>query len=245
MGFELQMCEIRRAFGRTLAVDDASIELRSGEVVGLIGENGSGKSTLAQVLCGHLAPDRGVIRINGEEVGFSHPRDAQRVGIALLPQFAELCGNLSVAENITLGREPMRLGALGWIDREAMAEIADNLLEEFGGARIALSAPAAALSGGQKKAVMLARLLRLDPSVIVLDEPSASLGVQQRQSMQAIVVRLRQQGRTVVLISHDVDEVETLCDRIYAMHAGRISSKLDRPQFERETLMSHMSSVAA
>lgn len=245
MGLIVEMSGIRRAFGRTIAVSDASIELRGGEVVGLIGENGSGKSTLAQILSGHLAPDRGTIRMNGAPVRFGHPRDAQRRGIALLPQFAELCNALSVAENITLGREPIRWPGTGWIDRRAMAEAATALLEQFDGGRIGLAVAAGALSGGQKKAVMLARLLRNDPRLVILDEPSASLGVEQRRAMHGIVARQREEGRAIVLISHDIEEVETQCDRICVMHAGVITMSLERAQFDRQQLLRHMSTVVA
>jgi ABC-type sugar transport system ATPase subunit len=245
MEFDLELSGIEHAFGRTVAVQSASIALSGGEIVGLIGENGSGKSTLAKILCGFLRPDRGSIRIDGSTVRFRHPRDAQRLGIAMLPQFAELCGDLSVAENISLGAEPMRALGFGWIDRKAMASIATEFLEEFGGGRISPSAPAAGLSGGQKKAVILARLLRKDPRILVLDEPSASLGVEQRRSMHAIIRRLREEGRALVLISHDIDEVASLCDRVCVMHAGKITAILDRQNLDRQELLHHMSSAVA
>jgi ABC-type sugar transport system ATPase subunit len=239
----VQMRGISKAFGRTQALLDVSLEIRRGEIVGFVGENGSGKSTLAAVLCGSLRPDAGDIRIDDRSTSFRHPRDALRHGIVLFPQFAEMCPDLSVAENITIGQEPARM--TGWaklLDRRSMASRAREALSTFDAHNVELSANAGQLSGGQQKSVMLARVLLREPSLIVFDEPSASLGVKQKARMRKIIAQQKANGRAIVLISHDVEEVSSLCDRVIVLHAGCVMASMDRSEIRREQLVEHMAS---
>jgi ABC-type sugar transport system ATPase subunit len=191
----------------------------SPEVIGLIGGNGSGKSTLVHLLAGNLAPDSGSIIVRGAVTRFAHAKEAITVGISLVPQFPEIYPYLSAAENIFVGQE------VTWpvISRRSMHRAAATLLRSVGAPQMPLDAPAGHLSGGQQKAVSLARVLVRKSEIVAFDEPNASLGLEQKRTTLGLIRQMAAEGRAIVLITHDIAEIDAVCDRLVVMERGKIT----------------------
>jgi ABC-type sugar transport system ATPase subunit len=212
---------ISKTFGEVSALTGASLELFSGEVLGLVGPNGSGKTTLTSVLCGSVLPDAGEIFVGDANVSFSSPADVISYGIRKLPQSLEVYPALNVLENIFVGQEiafglaPFRV--MKWKEMEQRARF---LLEQVGTEGISPRSLISRLSGGQQKSVMLARLMATQASVLVFDEPDASLGVTQKVRLLELLRAEAKLGRSIILISHDVDDVLAACDRVVVIRRG-------------------------
>jgi simple sugar transport system ATP-binding protein len=219
---------VSKGYGKTLAVREASVSIFAGEVLGVVGGNGSGKSTLAGLLSGGLAPDGGRIIFHEQPVVFQHPSDAIRRGISMLSQFPELFPGLDPTENIYMGQEPFRRRPMFRIlDRHTMTERATALLGRVGASDIPLTQPVGNLSCGQQKAVAMARVLARDADVVIFDEPNASLGLRQRENTLKIISDYRTENKAAVLITHDLEEVMSTCDRVIVMSRGEVIA--DRP----------------
>ncbi len=215
---------ITKRFGHVQALDGADFTAYPGEVVALIGDNGAGKSTLVNVLSGALRPDAGEIRLDGAPVSFNGPSDAQRKGLETVYQDLSLAPDLDPAANLYLGREIFRGGALRpfhVLDRPSMRRSAATAFADLGIELHDITVPVAALSGGQRQSVAVARAVAFARKVIFMDEPTAALGVVQRGRVLDTVRRVRDRGVSVVLISHNMPEVLAVSDRVEVLRLGR------------------------
>jgi len=213
----LRLSGISKNFGAVSALTDIDLEVFPGEVVALVGDNGAGKSTLIKTLAGVHQPTSGSIEFNGEKVVLSSPSVALDLGIATVFQDLALCENLDVVANIFLGREmsPYRL------DEVSMEIKAWKLLNELSARIPSVREPVASLSGGQRQTVAISRSLLLDPKLIMLDEPTAALGVAQTAEVLDLIERVRDRGLGVLMISHNMEDVRAVADRIVVLRLGR------------------------
>ncbi len=216
---------LSRAFGATKALVSVDLEARAGEVHAVIGENGAGKSTLMKILAGAIAPDGGELTLDGAAFRPRSPAEARSAGVAIVNQELALCPHMTVAENVTLGREPA--GSLGVIDRHETARIARAALDQVGRGDLPLGARVADLPIAEQQIVEIARAVSLECKVLILDEPTSSLGRDDAQRLFACVRRLRERGATVLYISHFLEEIRTIADRFTVLRDGRTSASGD------------------
>lgn len=215
-----------KTYGPVVALDGVDIDLYAGEILAVIGDNGAGKSTLIKCLTGAEAPDVGTIRVDGEEVRFRRPQDARQVGIETVYQTLSLAPDLDIASNLFLGRELRRKGPLGSIgrmlDHKAMRAKAQEDISALGVQTLQdISQVVETLSGGQRQAVAIARAVAFGSRIIVLDEPTAALGVRETGQVLDVLRRLREQGFGVILISHSMPNVFEVADRIQVQRLGQ------------------------
>jgi D-xylose transport system ATP-binding protein len=229
-----------KSFGPVHALDSVDFSVRAGEVVALVGDNGAGKSTLVKVMSGIHGADSGRIVFDGRPVTIAKPSDAVALGIATVHQDLALCDNLDVVENLFLGREEVepRLGhVLRGLDETDMEHRTHELL---GGLAVTITdvrAEVGTMSGGQRQQVAIARSLLGDPRVVILDEPSAALGVRQTAMVLDLIERLRDQGHAVVLVSHNLANVFAVADRIYVLRLGRQAGDFDAASVSQERVL--------
>jgi D-xylose transport system ATP-binding protein len=216
----VEMREISIAFGGIKAVDQASVDLHAGEVVGLLGHNGAGKSTLIKILSGAYRADAGEIRISGEPVAIASPRDAKRHGIETIYQTLALADNVDAAANIFLGRE--LLTPWGTLDDSAMEARTREVMGRLNPHFRRFKEPVKALSGGQRQSVAIARAIHFDARILIMDEPTAALGPAETQQVAELIRALKRQGIGIFLISHDLHDVFDLADRVSVMKNGRV-----------------------
>lgn len=216
----VEMCGVRKSFGGVHAVEGVDFQVAAGEVVGLLGHNGAGKSTLMALLAGALRLDAGEIRIDGAPVELGSPREARALGIEALYQDLALADNLPAAANLFLGRE--RTNAFGLLDESAMERVSREVLHRVNPRFRDFRSPVRQLSGGERQQVALARAIHFQARVLILDEPTAALGPEETAQVGEIVRRLRDQGLAIVLVSHDLNDVFALSDRVVVMRAGRV-----------------------
>jgi D-xylose transport system ATP-binding protein len=219
----LSLRGVSKAFGAVNALTGIDLDVGAGEVVAIVGDNGAGKSTLVKVLAGVHQADAGSISFNGKEVQINDPSAAIHLGIATVFQDLALCENLNVVENLFLGREmgPWRLN-------EVTMEVRSwELLQQLSAKIPTVRVPIASLSGGQRQTVAIARSLLGDPRVIILDEPTAALGVAQTAEVLDMIERLRERGLGVIMISHNMEDVRAVADRIVVLRLGRNNGEFD------------------
>ncbi|MBF9233298.1 ATP-binding cassette domain-containing protein [Microvirga alba] len=216
----VEMRDISIAFGGIKAVDDVSIDLRPGEVVGLLGHNGAGKSTLIKILSGAYKPDAGEIYVNGEHADIGSPRDAKRYGIETIYQTLALADNIDAAGNIFLGRE--KLTPYGTLDDAAMESETRKVMARLNPHFRRFKEPVKALSGGQRQSVAIARAIYFNARVLIMDEPTAALGPAETQQVADLVLQLKKEGIGIFLISHDIHDVFGLADRVSVMKNGKL-----------------------
>jgi ABC-type sugar transport system ATPase subunit len=218
----LQVKDLYKRFGGLVAVDHVSLDIHPGEVVGLLGDNGAGKSTLIKMISGAYKPDGGQILLNGEVVSFATPLEARRRGIETIYQDLALCENLDAGANIFLGRERMRhqLGFLRVLDRPFMLRKARQVLDQLDIRIPELRSPIRQLSGGQRQAVSIARAVYWNAHLMIMDEPTAALGVPEQLKVLELIRTLRHQGVPVILISHNMQDVFAVADRLIVMRRG-------------------------
>jgi len=214
----LEVRGVNKGFPGVTALSDVSVDFARGEVHGLVGENGAGKSTLLKILSGIYIPDSGEIIWDGEQVSFRVPPDAVKLGIELIPQELSLAPGLSAAENIMMGSIPSRLGRVRWREMEAQAKRVAATVH----LGIDLRRKAATLSAAEQRLVMIARALARRSRLIIMDEPTVSLTATEVEALKAVVLRLRGEGVTVIYVSHRLDEVLELTDRVTVMKDSRI-----------------------
>jgi simple sugar transport system ATP-binding protein len=234
----LALRHVGKRFGGVQAVVDVSLELRAGEVVALVGNNGAGKSTVARIIAGVHAPDSGEILVGGQRVRFHGPREARELGIEVVPQELALTTHLSVAANIFLGREITR----GWgpfriLDKRAMRRRSEELIRSFGIHIPNLAARVYDLSGGQQQGVAIGRALAWGSRLIVLDEPTAALGIQETAQVERTIREMRDAGVAVLLVSHNLDQVFRVADRIYVLRRGHLVDERVTARTDEEELV--------
>lgn len=215
---------INKTFGAVRALSNVDFEVYAGEVVGLVGDNGAGKSTLIKTMAGAYQPDEGEILIEGHKVSFTTPQDATKAGIETVYQDLALCDNLDVVSNLYLGREAKSYGLLDENEMERRTlEVLISLDVKIPSVRV----PVAALSGGQRQSIAVAKTILRNPKVVLLDEPTAALGVAQTRQVLNLIRRLRQNGLAVVVISHNLNDVFEVVDRVIVMRLGRRVATFD------------------
>jgi fructose transport system ATP-binding protein len=216
---------IVKRYGHVVALDGADLELYPGEILAIIGDNGAGKSTLIKALSGALQPDDGEINLDGERVHFRSPRDARRAGIETVYQDLAVAPALDIASNIFLGRELRRRGPQGrvlrMLNKSAMRREAARHFAELQIGIRSMAQPVENLSGGQRQGVAVARAATWARRVVIMDEPTAALGVKETRQVLDLIRRVRERGMPVILISHDMPHVFELADRIQIMRLGR------------------------
>ncbi len=218
----VEMKNISKAFGGLQAVNDVSLSIHPGEVLGIVGHNGAGKSTLIKILSGAHRPDSGEIWVGGEKVAINGPRDARALGIETLYQDLALSENLDAAANLFLGRELTK--GFGVLDKKRMATEAQAVIQRINPRFVSLKEPVLNLSGGQRQSIAIARAVHFDVRVLIMDEPTAALGPRETGVFKDLVVRLREEGLAMVFISHDIHDMFEVSDRILVMAGGRVVS---------------------
>jgi ABC-type sugar transport system ATPase subunit len=223
---------IVKRYGLATALAGVDFAVRPGEIVGIVGDNGAGKSTLIKILSGALAPTDGEVLIDGRSVVFDSPRAARGHGIETVYQDLALAPDLTVAENVFIGRELKRAGLagrLGTLDRKQMNRVAAEQLERLRIRIASVTDRADSLSGGQRQAIAVARAVAWGRRVLLMDEPTAALGVEEQQRVGELIRDVRDHGTPVVLISHNIPQVHEICDRVVVLWHGRAVADL-RPE---------------
>ncbi|MER5379041.1 ATP-binding cassette domain-containing protein [Streptomyces sp. NBC_00647] len=226
---------VSKRFGAVQALTDVELEVHAGEVVALVGDNGAGKSTLVKTIAGVHPIDEGVIEWDGKSVQINRPHDAQNLGIATVYQDLALCDNIDVVGNLYLGRELKKRGVLDEVEMERRSrELLDTLSIRIPSVRI----PIASLSGGQRQTVAIARSMLGEPKLVILDEPTAALGVEQTAQVLDLVERLRERGHAVILISHNMADVKAVADKVAVLRLGRNNGIFEVKSTSQEEIIS-------
>ncbi|WP_406516198.1 ATP-binding cassette domain-containing protein [Streptomyces sp. NBC_00873] len=220
----LEVADIRKRFGGVEALRGVSLTIAEGEVIGLMGDNGAGKSTLMKVLCGAIRPDSGTLIMAGQPLSMRSPRDAAAHGISVVYQDLALVNQRDVATNVFLGQEPRR----GFVvDRRRMRREARAVLDELSIRIPSVRLPVGGLSGGQRQCIAIARAVHQGGKVVLLDEPTAALGPEQQANVLKLITELRSRGTAVAVVSHNVDHVLAVADRVVVMRAGQVQGVRD------------------
>jgi simple sugar transport system ATP-binding protein len=245
----LRLSGISKRFGAVTALDDVSIELGQGEMIGIVGDNGAGKSTLLKIMSGVHKPDAGTMEVDGARVRFESPGDARAAGIEAVYQDLALVDDMTVAENMFLGRETMRpglAGRLGIIDHRAMREKAT---ETIAGLRVRIPGMAEAIvrqmSGGQRQGAAISRAILWGRKVLLFDEPTAALGVKEQAEVERMIQDLRAKRLPMVLIAHNMPLIFRLTDRIVVLRHGRITATLRTNRTTPEEVVGHITGALA
>ncbi|MCX2185166.1 MULTISPECIES: ATP-binding cassette domain-containing protein [unclassified Streptomyces] len=225
---------VSKRFGAVQVLTDVDLEIHAGEVVALVGDNGAGKSTLVKTISGVHPIDEGTIEWDGRPVQITKPHDSQNLGVATVYQDLALCDNLDVVANLFLGSE---LSSGTVLDEIAMEKRARELLDTLSIRIPSVRIPVAALSGGQRQVVAIARALIGDPKIVILDEPTAALGVEQTAQVLDLVERLRERGHGVILISHNMADVRAVADKVAVLRLGRNNGVFDVADTTHETII--------
>jgi D-xylose transport system ATP-binding protein len=229
----LSLRGVNKTFGAVNALTDIDLDVNPGEVVAIVGDNGAGKSTLVKVLAGVHLPDSGSITFGGRDVQIGDPSASIQLGIATVFQDLALCENLSVVDNLFLGREmsPWRL------DETGMEVKSWELLRQLSARIPTVRVPIASLSGGQRQTVAIARSLIGDPKIIILDEPTAALGVAQTAEVLDLIERLRERDLGVIMVSHNMEDVRAVADRVVVLRLGRNNGEFDAASVSSEDIV--------
>ena len=239
--------DVSKFFGGVKALDGMTVELHAGEVAALVGDNGAGKSTLVRILAGFHQPDGGELWFGDSKVDSLSPRRARSLGVETVHQNLLLCDNLGAAANITLGQEPIRgrLGPLKFVDRRKARLEAARRLSEVGATIPDLATPVRQLSGGQRQAVAIARAMTSSPRLIMFDEPTAALGARQTDATLILIRRVAARGVAALVISHNLDDVFAVADRIIALRQGKLVLDAPAAELRRETVVAAMTGLRA
>jgi len=237
---------LSRRFGNIRAVDGVDFAVDEGGIMALVGDNGAGKSTLIKMLCGVLEPSDGDIYLRGEKVVFNDYNEARKAGIETVYQELALAESQSVAANVFLGNEPLRDNPisqfLGLVDEKEMIERAREALNQVQ-IPVDPEAKVANLSGGQQQAVAIARALQSDPEILIMDEPTSALSIEGARNVLDVIRNLREQGLTIILISHNIKLVLSTADRISVLAQGRLMGVRDADTTDRQEIVSMMMGV--
>jgi D-xylose transport system ATP-binding protein len=231
----VELRNIRVAFGGVHAVDDVTVDLLPGEVVGLVGGNGAGKTTLIKTLSGAHPADSGQILIEGEPVTITSPLDAKRLGIETIYQTLALADNIDAPANVFLGREiTTRFGNL---DSSAMEDATRRLMNRLNPKFQNFMSPVQSLSGGQRQSVAIARAVHFNARILIMDEPTAALGPAETKQVRDLIRQLKAEGLGIFLISHDIHDVFDLSDRISVMLQGRLVGTVDKDEVTTDEVL--------
>jgi len=218
----VRMENICKSYGAIKSLDGVNLELAPGEVLGLVGDNGAGKSTLSKVLSGAVIPDSGRISLDGQEVHFASPADARRQRVEMVYQDLSLCDTIDVAGNLLLGREPKRrvLG-MSFLDKPRMHANAVAMLQKLEIRMPSTRLKVENLSGGQRQSIAIGRAASFDPLVLIMDEPTAALAVAEVDAVLQLIKNVSAKGVSVILITHRLQDLFVVCDRIMVMYEGK------------------------
>lgn len=234
----LRLRGLTKYFGGVRAVSDIDMALQLGEVVALVGDNGAGKSTLVKLISGIESPDQGTVEIDDRPVRMDSPRMAAAHGIHTVYQELSLCDNLDAVANLFLGRERTGSAMLGRrLRRSEMEQRAQKVLSSLSVSVRSLTTPVGRLSGGQRQGIAICRALLDDPKLVILDEPTAALGISQRAEVLQLIRRLRDAGCAVLVISHDLRDVQEVADRIFVLRLGRNVAKFTKGAYSTDDLV--------
>ncbi len=231
----VEMRDISIAFGGVKAVDHVTVDLYPGEVHGLLGHNGAGKSTLIKCLSGAYKQDTGEVYVSGERAVINNPRDARRYNIETIYQTLALADNLDAASNLFLGREITT--PMGFVDDAAQEAETRKIMGNLNPNFRKFEAPVAALSGGQRQSVAISRAVYFNARILIMDEPTAALGVQETKMVADLIQELKRQGIGIFLIDHDVHQVMALCDRASVMKNGQLVGTVEIPDVTDDDLL--------
>ena len=234
-----------KRYGRVTALDHCDFELFPGEILGVIGDNGAGKSTLIKALCGAVIPDEGEVFLDGERVSFNSPIEARARGIETVYQTLAMSPALSIADNMFMGREMRKPGVMGQLfrqlDKKAMQDFAREKLSELGLMTIQnINQAVETLSGGQRQGVAVARAAAFGSKVIILDEPTAALGVKESRRVLELILDVKARGIPIILISHNMPHVFEVCDRIHIHRLGRRLTVIDPKEYKMSDAVAFM-----
>ena len=237
--------KLSKKYGKVVALDSADLELYPGEVLGVIGDNGAGKSTLIKVLCGAVIPDSGEILLDGNKVTFTSPIEARKLGIETVYQNLALSPALSITDNMFLGREIRQKGFMGsflkFLDKKAMADEARKRLSDLGLLTIQnINQLVETLSGGQRQGVAVARATSFGTKVVIMDEPTAALGVKESRRVLELIGEVRSRGIPIILISHNMPHVFEVADRIHIHRLGTRLCVIDPMKHEMSDAVAYM-----
>ena len=225
--YVVEMKGICKRFGGVRALRDVDLELQRGEIMGIVGDNGAGKSTLMKILSGAYQADEGEIVINGQRAEIHNPQDSFRLGISMIYQDLALFNNLDVAKNIYVGRELVR-GPLGiFLDKRSMYKHAEDLIREL---RVDISSPrlsVASMSGGQRQMVACARAIAFQSKILIMDEPTAALGVTEANKLLGLIKNLKEMGLSILLITQRIPDVLAIADRVFVLKGGQRQDVLE------------------
>src|SRR5579875_2266453 len=244
----LEVRGLRKRFGAVQALDGVTFSVAAGEIVALVGDNGAGKSTTIKMIAGVEQPDEGDIVFEGESVRLSSPAIAEKLGIQTVYQDLALCDNLDIVSNLFLGRELRRTiipGVVRVLDRNEMERRAMPVLNELGIRLPPLDTQVASLSGGQRQTVAVARSVLWGSKLVMLDEPTAALGVVQQRAVLELIQRLAQSGKAVLVISHNMNDVFKIADRIVVLRLGRTVAAFERGNVTPEQVVAAITGASA
>lgn len=233
---------LTKRFGGLTAVNQVSVDIFPGEVVCIVGDNGAGKSTLVSMISGVYPPDEGKIIVENREVAFSSPKDARNIGIETIYQDLALATNLNAADNIFLGREPVKrfMGLFEVVDRDLMRQESENVLKELNIVIPGLLRPIREFSGGQRQAVAISRSVYWKAKLLIMDEPTAALGVPEQKKVYDLVRELRERNVPIIVISHNMGDVFSVADRIIVMLRGFKVADLKAEETDEEEIVSYI-----
>jgi simple sugar transport system ATP-binding protein len=220
----IQVNNLHKWYSGVHALKDVSLDFAPTEAVGLVGDNGAGKSTLISILSGLVQPDEGEVIVEGRRVEMAGPKDAMNLGIETIYQYNSMVPNMSIARNIFIGREPVKvsLGGIGWLDEKKMREESVSAIADVDLHLRSPDALVGELSGGQRQGVAIARAMHFKSKVMILDEPTNHLSVKETNKVIGFVRSLAEQGVTAIFISHNMHHVFACCDRVVAMALGEV-----------------------
>ncbi len=239
----LRLSGIEKSFGAVGVLHGVDLDVAAGEVVGLVGDNGAGKSTLMKTVTGIYRADAGSIELDGADIQHLDPGQRRQLGIEMIYQDLSLAKQQDVANNIFLGREPVRkwLGILpGIVDKARMNREAHNMIERLGAHLPSIDRPVGSFSGGQQQTVAIARALTFNPKLVIMDEPTAALAVREVQSVLDLIRRLKSEGIAVILISHRLNDVLSVTDRIVVLRHGQAAANLTTADTNMTEVVSHI-----
>jgi simple sugar transport system ATP-binding protein len=239
----LEARDIQKRFGRVIALREGNFSLRPNEVHAIVGDNGAGKSTLIKIISGVYQPDGGEILLDGRPVAIGSPRDARALGIETVYQDLALAEHLDASANLFLGRErllPRPLSWLGFLDTKAMRRRAEEEMRHLKVGIQSVEQPVLGLSGGQRQAVAVARAVAWGTRIVIMDEPTAALGVRESGMVLELIKEVREHGLAVLMISHNLPEVFAVADRITVLRLGRTITTLERAETSVEAVVGMM-----
>ncbi|WP_306120428.1 MULTISPECIES: ATP-binding cassette domain-containing protein [unclassified Roseitalea] len=231
----VEMRDMHKSFGGIKAVDHVTVDLHAGEVVGILGHNGAGKSVLMKMLSGAIQRDGGEIIINGKPAHINNPRDARDYNIETIYQTLALADNLDAASNLFLGRELTT--PLGFVDDAKMEAETRKIMNRLNPNFVRFSAPVSALSGGQRQSVAIARAVYFNARILIMDEPTAALGVEETRMVAELIEELKKQGIGIFLIDHDIHQVKAMCDRASVMKNGQLVGTVNVNEVTEDDLL--------